>query len=661
VAESRAAVVGPFSGPRAAWGELLERGAAAHRGVHWDLHDDQGVAAIARYVAEAVVAESRYALVIGHFNSAGARAALPVYKAAGLPVLLPLATAPRLLTDLSGTALRWCPDDLAQLVELRAAALEAGHTRLAITDDGSTYGGMLAQLLQSLSGGTTSEAATRDDEATALVVCGTHAGAAQVARDRRAAGFDGALYFTDDCAVDEFADLLGDASANAWVARLRGGASAHVDSAFRTAAAALTAEPCRRGPALLTALRVVADRTFTPEGEPVPDPSAPGWEVVPLEAPTVASPTRAAGRSRNGKVYDVLVVGAGVVGAACADVLAQQGLRVGMTAPSVADPAATRYSGGLVRAYDPDPFLRELALRSYRLAWGADGGDVSPTGFRQTGSLVLLGEDNLAEAEKGVAELTAAGVRASLLYSGDLRSRFPGLATQDVVAAVWEPGGGYADPPVAARGRRDRACAHGAVVVSGRVRRIEEQDTGPLRIELEQDGVWASAVVMAAGSGVSRIAGHQLSALAVDAAPRTKRIRYAFFQHADSRGMPTIADLVTGVWGRPHHSGAAAGAYLTGRPSDEWDVPPGGGDTVTTAQAEFIRELAATRWPWLAQAQFLHGRHGVDLFTDDGRPFLGPQVPGSRVVLAAGWSGSGFKTAPAAAELVAARVREVLE
>ncbi|CAL9324578.1 FAD-dependent oxidoreductase [Streptomyces sp. SudanB66_2053] len=660
MAEPRVAVVGPFSGLRAAWGELLERGAAAHQGVTWDLYDDQGVAAIARQVAEAVVAENRYSLVIGHFNSAGARAALPVYKAASLPILLPLATAPRLLTDPSGLALRWCADDIAQLMELHAAALRGGHTRLAVTDDDSTYGAVLSQLLQSMAGGATTEAASLESDATALVVCGTHAGAARVARDYRAKGFDGALYFTDDCAVDEFSDLLGDAVGTAWVARLRGGASAHVDSAFRTAVTALTAEPSLRGPDLLSALRAAADRTFTPEGEPAPDPSAPGWEVVPLAAPTVASPARASGRRRDGKVYDVLVVGAGAVGAACADVLARQGLRVGMTAPSVADPAATSYSGGLIRAYEPDPILRELALRSYRMTWGASGGEVPPTGFRQTGSLVLLGEGDVAEAERGVAELRASGVRASLLSPGDIRSRFPRLTTRDVVAAVWEPGGGYADPPVMARGCRDRASAHGAVIVPGRVTRIEEQDRGPVRVELEQNEVRTRVVVMAAGVGAVRIAGHRLSELAVDAVPRTRRIRYAFFQHSDSQGMPAIVDLVTGVWGRSHHTSSAGCAYLTGRPSDEWGIPPGGGDTVTTEQAEFIRELAVTRWPWLAKAEFLSGRHGVDLFTDDGRPFLGPQAPGSSVVLAAGWSGSGFKTAPAAAESVAAHVREIL-
>ncbi|MGW2492847.1 FAD-dependent oxidoreductase [Streptomyces sp. NPDC001606] len=657
--EVRAAVVGPFSGPRAAWGELLEQGAAAHADgpVQWDFHDDRGDTALARSVAEAVVADGRYALVVGHFNSAGARAALPVYRAAGLPVLLPLATAPGLFADAAGTALRWCPDDAAQLAEVRAAARRAGHHRLAVTHDATPTGAHLAQLFGAA--GTVAEG-----EADALVVCGTHAGVARVARERRANGFGGTFYFTDDCAVDEFAALLGDAAGSARVARLRGGPAAYVDDTFRTARAALTQSPEARGAALVALLRSHARHPFTPEGEPRPGTgrTGPGWDVVPLTPPpATADTTPARGPGLwHGRVYDVLVVGAGVVGAATADVLARQGLRVGMTAPSAADPAATRYSGGLVRAYEPDPALRELALRSHALAWGGTDGDHPPTGFRRTGSLVLLGEGDLPEAEKGVAELTAAGVTAHLLDPGELRTRFPGLAVHDVAGAVWEPGGGYADPPVTALALRDRAAAHRAVVLAGRARRIDQRDPDGVAVLLEQGEVRARAVVLATGAGTGRIAGHALSAPVPHTGPRTKRIRYAFFAHPDAARQPTVCDLVTGVWGRPQHGGPAAGGYLTGRPVDEWDVAPGGGDTVTAAQAEHIRELAARRWPWLHRAGFLHGRHGVDLFTRDGRPLVGPPTPGGRVVLATGWSGAGFKTAPAAGELVAAHVLEAL-
>ncbi|MFD9032397.1 FAD-dependent oxidoreductase [Streptomyces sp. NPDC059567] len=695
----RGAVVGPFSGPRAAWGEHLERAAALYGDVNWELYDDRGEAETARQIAEAVVAEGRHTLVIGHFNSAGARAALPVYRSGGLPVLLPLATTPDLLADCGGTVLRWCPDDRAQAADLLAAVGTAGHTRIAVTHDGTAYGEGLARLVRDagqpaaaglpagpvvsdgsgpatgalpgagpLATGFRTSAGAPDivsapgaDAAalTALVVCGTHGGAARVGREWREAGFEGELYFTDDCAVDEFSGLLGDANRGARVARMRGGPEAHVMAAFAAATAALTENPERTGRILLAAVRAHADRAFTALGEPVE--GSVGWDVVPVPVPSRTSPSPGGGGHR-GRAYDVIVVGAGVVGAATAAVLARQGARVALVAPMDGRrDHATAWSGGLVRAFEADPYLRGLALRSHQLAWGPVALVPGPYGFVPTGSLVLCGETDLDQAEKGVAELNGAGVPAELLEPGVVRERFPGLAVDGVSAAVWEPEGGYADPPRTARVYRDRALAHGARLLPARVRElVAPPGADRVRVLLEPGGpVEALAVVLAAGSGTGAIAGHRLSG---SDAGRTKSIRYGFFHHPDTAGLPTVVDMVTGVWGRPQVTGEAAGGYMAGRPVDEWDVPAGGEDTLTDEQVAYIRQGAATRWPWLADpaTRFLGGRQGVDLYTPHSLPHLGRERPDSRIVPATGWSGAGFKTAPAAAELAAAEALDVL-
>ncbi|MEV4425416.1 FAD-dependent oxidoreductase [Streptomyces sp. NPDC049602] len=735
----RGAVVGPFSGPRAAWGEHLERAAERYgAAVNWELYDDRGEAETARQIAEAVVAEGRHALVVGHFNSAGAAAALPVYRAAGLPVLLPLATTPGLLADSAGTLLRWCPDDRAQAVDLLAAVRDAGHTRVAVTHDGSAYGERLALLVRDASTAARSSLLVRDastaarssllvrdastrarstplvrdastavrpavpsgavvsdgsgpatgavavpavlageapgldvldgpagrDAAklTALVVCGTHVGAARVGREWRAAGFTGAFWFTDDCAVDEFAALLGAPAAggaSASVARMRGGPEAHVDAAFAAATAALSEDPGRTGRTLLAAVRAHADRGFTALGEP--EAGSVGWDFVPVSVSAVAgAPTRTAGR--HGRAYDVIVVGAGVVGAATASVLARHGARVALVAPMDGrQDHATAWSGGLVRSFEADPYLRGLALRSHHLAWGPAALAPGPYGFMTTGSLVLCGDADLEQAEKGVAELNGAGVPAELLEPGVLADRFPGLSVDGVTAAVWEPEAGYADPPRTARVYRDRALAHGARLLPARVRELDAPPGADrVRVLLEPGGpVEAFAVVLAAGGGTGEIAGHRLSGAH---AGRTKSIRYGFFHHPATAGLPTVVDMVSGVWGRPQLTGEAAGGYMAGRPVDEWDVPPGGLATLTDEHVAYIRQGAAARWPWLADpaTRFLGGRQGVDLYTPHSRPHLGRERSDSRIVLATGWSGAGFKTAPAAAELAAAEALDVL-
>ncbi|WP_436732086.1 FAD-dependent oxidoreductase [Streptomyces sp. URMC 125] len=645
---TRIAVVGPFSGPRAPWGELLKRAATAHGRpeVSWDFHDDRGDADHAAHVAEAVVADGGYTAVIGHFNSMGAGRALPHYSRAGLPLLLPLATAPGLLNRTGGAedgrgareadsgrtawALRWCPHDTGQAEAIMHAISELGHGRPEVVDDGSAYGRQIADRVRLLSGG----GAASVQEADAAVVCGTHFGAAATARRLRTEGFGGRLFFTDDCAVEDFARLLGPADArDARVVRIRGGAYAHVEAAFDCLVRTLGTHPTARGEQLLAHLRRHAGVAFDRHGDPV-DAAA--------------------------RTTDVLVVGSGVVGSAVAAELTRSGLSVVIASPGPEAPSATAWSGGLVRAYDPDPVVRALAVRSHLLLWGASPERASACGFHRTGSLVLLGPGDLPEAERGLRNLHDAGIEAELLTPAAVRGRWPDLRLgEEVAGAVWEPGGGYADPSATAAMYRTRAVRYGASLPAcGPVLALAPHRCG-VEAVTAAGTVTARCAVVAAGSGTSPLLGDRLRLGPNAPAPRTKRIRYAFFDCSDRR-LPAVNDLTTGVWGRPHLDAGAAGSHLIGCPVEEWDVPAEGGESLTDDEITHIREGTAHRWPWVTGAAFLGGRFGTDLYHPDG-PFLG-LLPGEPpVVVAACWSGAGFKTAPGAATEAAEAVHYLLK
>ena len=65
---------------------------------------------------------------------------------------------------------------------------------------------------------------------------------------------------------------------------------------------------------------------------------------------------------------------------------------------------------------------------------------------------------------------------------------------------------------------------------------------------------------------------------------------------------------------------------------------------------------AAQRVPALAEAGIAHGITGVYDMTPDGRPMLGEWPGLSGLVLATGFSGTGFKISPAVGEAVAVLV-----
>jgi hypothetical protein len=259
--------------------------------VCWEMLDDRGEVAAAGMLAHQVVDRGGFAAVIGHFNSLGAELALPVYRAAGLPVVLPLATAPGLGDGMADTVLRVCPDDDDQVTAIAQHCRDRGLRRLAVVHDGSGYGRRLADRFPVLAAAELSvrlyDRCWPDEHCagTAFVVCGVHHQAAELLRCRPPWA-DGPLVVLDDCDVPEFATLAGPAANGALVTRLPGGPYPRILGAVTALAAALARDPARRGGALLAA---VADELPVEFRSP-----ADGWRLAPLRSrrgthdPTVA-------------------------------------------------------------------------------------------------------------------------------------------------------------------------------------------------------------------------------------------------------------------------------------------------------------------------------------------------------------------------------------
>ena len=265
----RAAIVAPFSGPRRAWGELLLDAAARRDDIDWIAVDDEGRAELGPACARRVV-DSGAVAVVGHFNSGGAAGALPHYAAAQLPCLLPLATAPELTALAPGLVLRQCPTDADQA----RALVEALADDVAVVDDGSAYGETLARRLAACGAARIAGSGAARWEG-AIVVSAVHRAGAAIARELRARGCTAQLAFVDDCGVDEFEQLAGDAAAGALIARFPGGGQRCVDELVDVLADALVAAPLMRGRLLVQTIRALAPDAYDIRGERV----AAAWDV----------------------------------------------------------------------------------------------------------------------------------------------------------------------------------------------------------------------------------------------------------------------------------------------------------------------------------------------------------------------------------------------
>ncbi|HKH78210.1 MAG TPA: FAD-dependent oxidoreductase, partial [Rubrobacteraceae bacterium] len=303
---------------------------------------------------------------------------------------------------------------------------------------------------------------------------------------------------------------------------------------------------------------------------------------------------------------------------------------------------STGRSGALVRACYPTALEADLAWESitgYFEPWGDRVG--GGCGFTRTGFAYLAGEDRVEALEHNVALQRGVGVETGLVGPEELRDLDPALDVNGVTLAAYEPRGGYADPAATAVGFLRAARDLGARFERRRVTALRTGGDAVAGVETETGVLDAPVAVLAAGAWSAPLA----SGVGLDLCIRPARVQVALFERPPGlRTHLTIIDSIIGFYARP----AAERLTLVGSRShlswlddpDEWDPEP---------DADFpnaASRLVSERVPALRGAPYRSGRAGVLDMTPDGRPVLGPEGP-EGLYLAVGWSGTGFKKAPA--------------
>lgn len=125
--------------------------------------------------------------------------------------------------------------------------------------------------------------------------------------------------------------------------------------------------------------------------------------------------------------YDLIVIGAGIVGAACAERAAREGLRVAVVEPGAVGGGATAAAMGHLVAMDDDP--AELALAQLSLRLWERFADQPLAEFSRCGTLWVAREPReLDGVAAKVARLAAAGIEARRVDAAELYELEPQLA-----------------------------------------------------------------------------------------------------------------------------------------------------------------------------------------------------------------------------------------
>jgi glycine oxidase len=349
-------------------------------------------------------------------------------------------------------------------------------------------------------------------------------------------------------------------------------------------------------------------------------------------------------------MYDVVVVGAGVLGCATAFELGRRGARVLVLERSVpgaeASSAAAGMLGAQVEAHAPGPFA-ELCLAS-RARFGAWASALrESTGIdiehRACGILkVAFDEREARELDAHATWQRDLGRRAISVSPAEACAIEPNLAPE-VVAAVHYPDDGRVDPPRLLRALRIAAERAGAKFRSGAiVSRVVVEGGRAIGVELDgTERIAAGNVVVAAGSWTNLVGGTPLPPGSVR--PARGQVVELLLPAPIQRGI---------VWG--------PGAYLS--PRDDGRVLVGatlefvGFERAVTAGAVRTLLAAASRLvPALDRAEWSRAWAAFRPYTEGERPFIGRSSV-ERLWLAAGHFRNGILLSPITAEIVASRV-----
>jgi len=340
----------------------------------------------------------------------------------------------------------------------------------------------------------------------------------------------------------------------------------------------------------------------------------------------------------------VIVVGAGVVGCSIAFHLARAGARVRVFDKAGICAGMSARSGALVRMHYTFAPEAELAWKS--LAYFQNWGDVvgGSCGFVRTGFIVLVSDRNAGKLRRNIAMLKSVGVETDLIDRQELAKLEPEARVDDVGLAAHEPRSGYADPVATTESLAAAAKAYGAEFLLNMPVAALAHVGGRCVGVTDASGKTHEAdfVCVAAGPWTDNL----LAPFGMHIGIKPVRAQIAFFRRPPSFRHRIYIDTISGSYFRPHGDDLTLSGIGALTPDDEAN-PDTFRESNDAAFIDLARKRLTSRLPGLAGVPYVRGHAGIYDVSPDARAVMGPVTEVSGLFVAAGFSGTGFKTSPA--------------
>ena len=343
--------------------------------------------------------------------------------------------------------------------------------------------------------------------------------------------------------------------------------------------------------------------------------------------------------------YDVLIIGGGIVGAACAAECAAARLRIAIVEAKMIGGGATAAGMGHLTVMDDSE--AQFALTRYSQLLWEEVRDELPreVEYDACGTIwVAADDDEMREVERKQKFYSERGVAVEVLDAQALADAEPNLR-RGLVGGLRVAGDSVIYPPCAAQFFVERARERGAQVVVGTA--VQEITTDGVRLRdgstisagviVNAAGCWSPALT--AGLEVKKRKGHLVITDRYPQFLRHQLVELGYLKSAHSLTAESVAFNI-----QPRRTGQ----LLIGS-SRQFDV-----DDATVESGILSRMLsrAIEYLPGLGKLSSLRAWTGFRAATPDKLPLIGPEVEHPRLYLATGHEGLGITTSLATAKLL---------
>lgn len=343
--------------------------------------------------------------------------------------------------------------------------------------------------------------------------------------------------------------------------------------------------------------------------------------------------------------YDVVVVGAGIVGAACALECAQAELNVAVVDSDMVGGGATAAGMGHIVVMDDSDAQFALTRYSQQL-WQQLRPELSDdVEYVQCGTIWVAADDEeMAEVHRKRSYYNARGAPAEVLSSEDLERLEPNLR-KGLAGGLLVPEDGVLYPPCGARFLLDEAQRHGAKVHigsqvtqigNGRVRMADRTEFSA-GIIVNAAGAWAPELTH--GISVKKRKGHLVITDRYSGFVRHQLVELGYLKSAHSVSSDSVAFNV-----QPRRTGQVLIGSSRQYGAEHKEV-----DHEILSR---MLQRAQSYMPALAQTSAIRVWTGFRAATPDKLPLIGPWSEDSTVYLATGHEGLGITTSLATGRLL---------